>query len=323
MSILTPISLTLWCALCAAMWAMRRELHVGMSAARSADDDAVELGSAGLATQTTLVLCASLIGLLTAAAIGWLDIPPASAVSGAGALALAVWFKRSAGKGLGLFRRRAAEERAWIIRQRGTVQDQIMRACEREAMERRLRRCQATLMMTRRGGRDLGRLFRRLEAQVATMSEDNLGAAGIIGAFAAHLRHVFMESDRDDIPLGEVCHHIERWASVLRALGCGDVTITGSPSPASPQHRRRVPAMLLLGATERLGMAALESEAGAPLHWRWVLEEHTVRLESEGGGGLAIPDADLRDWDAAFMLRHGGIAHAGGVWSFELPLLPA
>jgi len=29
-----------------------------------------------------------------------------------------------------------------------------------------------------------------------------------------------------------------------------------------------------------------------------------------------------KDWDTAFMLRHGGIAHAGGSWHFELPLIP-
>lgn len=224
----------------------------------------------------------------------------------------------------GLLFRRSAEisERSWIIQRRGAVQDQIMRACEREAMERRLRRCQATLMMTRQGGRDLGSLFRILEKRLESMSGEAMEAATVVGAFATHLRHVFMESDRDDLPLIEACHHVERWGSVLRALGSNELTISGAPAPDSPLALRRIPAILMLGATERLGMASLENETAHPLHWNWSFTAHTARLEAQGGSPLVLSGEDRKDWDAAFMLRHGGIAHAGGVWSFELPLLP-
>lgn len=213
-------------------------------------------------------------------------------------------------------------ERSWIIRRRGAVQDQIMRACEREAMERRLRRCQATLMMTRQGGRDLRSLFRILEERLEAMSGDALEAAAVVGAFATHLRHVFMESDRDDLPLIEACQHVERWGSVLRALGNNELIITGAPASDSPFAQRRIPAILMLGATERLGMAALENQTEQAIRWHWSFTAHSARLEAQGGAPLVLSGEDWKDWDAAFMLRHGGIAHAGGVWSFELPLLP-
>lgn len=225
-------------------------------------------------------------------------------------------------RGALILRQSALEERKWIIQQRGTVQDQIMRACEREAMERRLRRCQATLMMTRRGGRELGMLFRKLEAQVASRVGEPIEAASLVGAFAAHLRHVFMESDRDDITLGEACEHVARWGAVLRALGCADPVISGAPAPGSALACRRMPAMLMLGATERLGLTMLEHPHAQQQRWTWHANAQTVRLEAEGGGALQLSNEALKDWDAAFLLRHGGIAHAGGSWSFELPLLP-
>ena len=215
------------------------------------------------------------------------------------------------------------EETRWIIRQRGTVQDQMMRACEREAMERRLRRCQSTLMLTRRGGRDLAKLFRLLEKQVAAMEDQVDDAAAIISGFAAHLRHVFMESDRDDIPLGEACDHVARWGRVLEQLGVPTIRISGAPDRDSPHYHCRIPALLLLGAVERIGVKALEAHAPGHIHWAWHFEGDTARLVSAGASQLELPREELRDWDAAFMLRHGGIAHAGGTWTFELPLLPA
>ncbi len=215
------------------------------------------------------------------------------------------------------------EDMQWIIRQRGSVQDQMMRACEREAMERRLRRCQSTLMLTRRGGEDLTRLFRYLEMRVADMSDQVHDAATTVSTFATHLRHVFMESDRDDIPLGEACMHVLRWARVLEQLGTAPLRITGAPDPDSSYYERRIPALLFLGAVERIGVATLDAQDSEGLHWHWHMTEDAVMLESRGGGAMSIPDLELRDWDAAFMLRHGGIAHAGGAWTFELPLLPA
>ena len=225
-------------------------------------------------------------------------------------------------KGRSALQRQEMREIAWIIQQRGNVQDQIMRACEREAMERRLRRCQATLMLTRRGGRDLSMLFDTLESQVADMKDDPMAAAAVIGGFAAHLRHVFMESDVDDLPLGEACAHVQRWGTVLHALGGHDVHISGAPPEGSPLFERRIPALLMLGAVERIGIATLQGGALGPIHWRWHFDAHTARLQTDDTAELALLHQELRDWDAAFMLRHGGIAHAGGAWSFELPLLP-
>lgn len=224
--------------------------------------------------------------------------------------------------GRNALQRQEMKEIAWIIQQRGNVQDQIMRACEREAMERRLRRCQATLMLTRRGGRDLTLLFDALESQVAAMQDDPMEAAAVIGGFAAHLRHVFMESDVDDLPLGEACAHVQRWGTVLHKLSGHDVRISGAPTEGSPLFERRIPALLMLGAVERLGVATLQDGTVHPVHWRWHFDAHTARLQTDSTAELAMPDQELRDWDAAFMLRHGGIAHAGGAWSFELPLLP-
>ena len=197
-----------------------------------------------------------------------------------------------------------------------------MRACEREAMERRLRRCQATLMLTRRGGQDLSLLFRRLEERVEDLEKQPMEAAALIGSFAAHLRHVFMESDRDDISVSEACAHVDRWAGVIRALGASQIHVEGAPPPSSDLANRRIPAMLILGATERLGVSSLVKRNAAPAHWQWTFDRRTVKLESKGGAPLLLPAEEYRDWDAAFMLRHGGIAHAGGNWSFELPLLP-
>ena len=229
---------------------------------------------------------------------------------------------RAGHQGKSLFLSQELQEVAWIVRQRGSVQDQIMRACEREAMERRLRRCQATLMLTRRGGNDLAQLFNKLEEQVALMEHDAMEAADVVGGFAAHLRHVFMESDCDDIPIGEACQHIARWAQVLEQLGASAIHITGVPAPESVDSQRRIPALLMLGATERLGVAALQEPEAATMHWHWSIEAHSIRLEATGGAPVTLAGSELRDWDAAFMLRHGGIAHAGGAWSFELPLLP-
>jgi hypothetical protein len=247
--------------------------------------------------------------------------PWAAGCSLIAALALCLLMARAGHQGKSLFQSQELQEMAWIVRQRGSVQDQIMRACEREAMERRLRRCQATLMLTRRGGNDLSQLFSKLEEQVALMEHDAMEAADVVGGFAAHLRHVFMESDCDDIPIGEACQHIARWAQVLEKLGASAIHITGVPAPESPDSQRRIPALLMLGATERLGVAALQAPEAAAMHWHWSIEAHAVRLDATGGAPLTLAGSELRDWDAAFMLRHGGMAHAGGAWTFELPLL--
>lgn len=131
-----------------------------------------------------------------------------------------------------------------------------------------------------------------------------------------------MESDRDDISVSEACSHVDRWAAVIRALGASEIHIDGAPPPSSNLANRRIPAMLILGATERLGVSTLVNRNAAPAHWRWTFGRQTVKLESKGGAALVLPPEEYRDWDAAFMLRHGGIAHAGGSWYFELPLLP-
>ena len=265
----------------------------------------------------------SALGLCIVAAMsGFGTLGPMITVSMTLAGAAIVLGAHAAGKaGLQLRIDRENEEIAWIIRRRGSVQDQMMRAYEREAMDRRLRRCQATLMLTRRGGDDLARLFRMIERKVEELKDDTMEAAELVGGFAAHLRHVFMESDRDDIPVFMACNHVERWAAILRQLGADGLEVIGAPAPDSPYCAHRIPAMLMLGATERLGIAALEA-APEPVRWRWTFGPHTARLEADGGHPLNLPSEEFKDWDAAFMLRHGGIAHAGGCWSFELPLLP-
>lgn len=250
------------------------------------------------------------------------SMPWAGACSLASAAALCGLTWSAGQRGKMLYQAQEIKEMTWIVHQRGSVQDQIMRACEREAMERRLRRCQTTLMLTRRGGNDLSQLFHSLEEQVAGMHDDAMDAADVVGGFAAHLRHVFIESDVDDIPLGEACKHVGRWAQVLEKLGTANICISGVPAPDADEGKLRIPALLMLGATERLGVAALQNPSSEPMHWHWSIGKHTVRLEATGGAPLQLGGHELRDWDAAFMLRHGGLAHAGGAWSFELPLLP-
>lgn len=287
--------------------------------------DAHSPRAAGTSFQHWALLCFPVAVVLWCASLFWWTqnpLPVATACHlSIGLLILGVtchWARL----GRSVLQRQEMKEIAWIIQQRGNVQDQIMRACEREAMERRLRRCQATLMLTRRGGRDLSLLFDTLESQVAAMHDDPMEAAAVIGGFAAHLRHVFMESDVDDLSLGEACAHVQRWGTVLHKLGAHEVRISGAPPNGSPLFERRIPALLMLGAVERIGVAALQDEAEHPLHWRWHFDAYTARLQADGTADLALAEQELRDWDAAFMLRHGGIAHAGGAWSFELPLLP-
>lgn len=325
MDLFAFLAMSTWTMVLALGWAWRDEWRWSGLAPDSTDRSDGVFSEKDLAVVTPWRPWAALIGCSLACLL--LASPADSPWMAAGLLIAAGvtgtrwWSQALTGRNHRL--RTEAEDILWIVRQRGTVQDQIMRACEREAMERRLRRCRATLMLTRRGGRDLAGLFRRLEAKVATMEEEPLEAAAIIGGFAAHLRHVFMESDRDDIPFGEACMHVERWAGVLRTLGAEGLEVTGAPAADSPLYARRIPAMLMLGATERLGMAALEGHPETPAHWHWSCTEHTVHLEAISGAKLQLASEDIRDWDAAFMLRHGGLAHAGGIWSFELPLLPA
>lgn len=322
------LSLTSWCMVAAMAWATRHDRRWMLETHAPAERAGMRWSGGSGATArpgscppwaTASIVC--VLVPLVHVAIG--DSMVLSLVAVPAAIVAGRHWVRQGRDGRVARFRAEEEDILWIIQQRGSVQDQIMRACEREAMERRLRRCQATLMLTRRGGRDLSRLFRCLEERVAAMEHDPMDAAAIVGGFATHLRHVFMESDRDDIPLGEACMHVERWAQVLRSLGAEGLEVTGAPLPDSPWYDRRIPAMLMLGATERLGMAALQSGAGPSPHWHWTITEHAARLESMDGAALLLPVEEIRDWDAAFMLRHGGIAHAGGTWSFELPLLPA
>ena len=306
MSLISFLSLIAWSMALAVGWSTRRE---GLTPVSAGHDTRIYWALAGMFAAVMAHQYAQgvqgmqlLLGSTAAiAVIQWLDSSEKSRMER--------W-------------RDESRQMAWIIQQRGSVQDQIMRACEREAMERRLRRCQATLMLTRRGGQDLSVLFRRLEERVEDLEQSPMEAAALVGAFAAHLRHVFMESDRDDISVSEACSHVDRWAAVIRALGASEIHIDGAPPPSSNLANRRIPAMLILGATERLGVSTLVNRNAAPAHWRWTFGRQTVKLESKGGAALVLPPEEYRDWDAAFMLRHGGIAHAGGSWYFELPLLP-
>jgi len=318
--LITFTAFSLCCVAMAVALALRHEIGMAM------DGDSewhLTLGAIpssrwSLATSVSVFLWANGFGVWMLCAAPWAG---ACTVIAAVVMCGLIW---GAGRqGSLMFQAQEIHEMTWIVHQRGSVQDQIMRACEREAMERRLRRCQATLMLTRRGGTDLSQLFNSLEEQVARMKNDAMEAADVVGGFAAHLRHVFIESDVDDIPLGEACKHIERWARVLQSLGASAISISGAPALESKEGQRRIPALLMLGATERLGVAALQDSSAPPMHWQWSIQQHTVRLETCGGAPLQLGGSELRDWDAAFMLRHGGLAHAGGAWSFELPLLPS
>lgn len=316
--LVTFIALSLCCAAFAMGMALRHEIGLALDSSFKG-----QASLPALPENQWFLLTATAAHLLGSFTLIWVlfEVPLAGALSVCVAITLCGLIWHTGQNGRTLFQNQELKEMRWIVRQRGSVQDQIMRACEREAMERRLRRCQSTLMLTRRGGNDLTLLFNTLEEQVASMEHRAMDAADVIGGFAAHLRHVFMESDCDDIPLGEACRHITRWAQVLEKLGASAISISGEPDADSPLAQRRIPALLMLGATERLGVAALQDPTAAPMYWQWSIDGHVVRLETTGGGPLQLGGNEYRDWDAAFMLRHGGIAHAGGAWAFELPLL--
>lgn len=217
---------------------------------------------------------------------------------------------------------RSAREMSWIIWRRGSIQDDIMRAREHEAMDRRMRRCRSTLLLSRDEGHDVHRLFQTLEQRLTCPELDRHHAAALVGGMATHLRHVFMERDRDDIAFGETAGHVSRWARWLEQLGCGPIHISGAPAPGSALYARKVPSTLFLGMAERMGMALLERQSHAAVQWTWFVESDRATLSTSDGPVTLWSDSAAQDWDTAFLLRHGGIAHAGGCWHFELPLIP-
>lgn len=217
---------------------------------------------------------------------------------------------------------RAAREMTWIIWRRGSIQNDIMRAREHEAMDRRMRRCRSTLLLSRDDGHDVHQLFQTLEQRLTAPELDRHQAAALVGGMATHLRHVFMERDRDDIAFGETAGHVDRWARWLEQLGCSPISIAGAPAPGSTLYARKVPSTLFLGMAERMGLALLERESNAQVQWTWSVESDRVKLSTSDGPVTLWTDSAAQDWDTAFLLRRGGIAHAGGSWHFELPLIP-
>ena len=67
---------------------------------------------------------------------------------------------------------RASQEMAWIVWRRGSIQDGIMQAREHEAMDRQMRRCRSTLLLSRDDGDDVDHLFRTLESVLAAPNMD-------------------------------------------------------------------------------------------------------------------------------------------------------
>jgi len=220
-------------------------------------------------------------------------------------------------------RTRAQRETAWLIWRRGSIQDEIMRAREHEAMDRRLRRCRSTLLLSRGDAQDLDFLFDQLESKLNQHPKDTDLAVQLVGGVAAHLRHVFMERDQDDLPLHEACRHIARWADWLNTMGLTQLEVVGAPDLMHVSASKKVPSMLFLGAAEQMGIAALADSNPGPIEWRWAIQDATVVFTSSQGPIGPWSSHAVQDWDAAFMLRHGGIAHAGGAWHCELPLLPS
>lgn len=215
-----------------------------------------------------------------------------------------------------------AEERRWIIAQRGTVQQQIMRAREAEVRERRMRRCKSALLLSRGSAEDLDFLLRRLEDTVARHRVSGGTAAEWVGGMAAHLRNVFIERDQDDLPLEDAVRHIRRWAAWLNDMGL-DIAVEDLRPRDGHLTAFKVPSMLFLGAAERWGIDALRANRAERITWTWSITEGSVHLRSDGAGPQSWPSHTLKQWDHAFMLRHGGISHAGGGWECQLPLLEA
>lgn len=219
-------------------------------------------------------------------------------------------------------RRKANRDTAWIVWRRGSIQDEIMRAREHEAMDRRMRRCRSTLLLSRGDTEDMAFLFERLEHTLTRLDGDVHDAAELVGGIASHLRHVFIERDQDDLPLADIGRHVERWRRWLEAMGTGPITMSGLPGPNDPASLRRVPSMLFLGMAERVGLGLLAMPTQEGVVWRWEVDEESVALILQGAPSCVFSEEHQQDWDAAFMLRHGGISHAGGSWHFRLPLLP-
>ncbi len=217
---------------------------------------------------------------------------------------------------------RASQEMAWIVWRRGSIQNEIMRAREHEAMDRRMRRCRSTLLLSQEEGKDTHHLFQTLERTLSNPTVDRHSAASLVGGMAAHLRNVFIERDRDDVSFGETAGHIARWAQWLEELGAGTISIIGAPVPGSALYARKVPSTLFLGMAERMGISMLEQGGEGAVQWTWSVESDRVRLSTSSCPMSPWSDGTTRDWDTAFMLRYGGIAHAGGSWHFELPLIP-
>ena len=217
---------------------------------------------------------------------------------------------------------RASQEMAWIVWRRGSIQNEIMRAREHEAMDRRMRRCRSTLLLSQEDGKGTHHLFQVLEQTLSDPAVDRHSAASLVGGMAAHLRNVFIERDRDDVSFGETAGHVARWAGWLEELGAGNISVLGAPVPGSELYARKVPSTLFLGMAERMGISLLEQGGEGDLQWTWSVESNRVRLSTSGRPMLPWSESTAKDWDTAFMLRHGGIAHAGGSWHFELPLIP-
>lgn len=216
----------------------------------------------------------------------------------------------------------ASQEMAWIVWRRGSIQNEIMRAREHEAMDRRMRRCRSTLLLSREDGKEAHHLFQTLEKALSDPDVDRHSAVSLVGGMAAHLRNVFIERDRDDIRFGETAGHIDRWARWLEELGAGTIEVLGTPDPGSDLYARKVPSTLFLSMAERMGISLLEQGVNRAMRWTWSIESDRVRLSTTGRPMSPWSEGTARDWDTAFMLRHGGIAHAGGSWHFELPLIP-
>jgi hypothetical protein len=106
-------------------------------------------------------------------------------------------------------------------------------------------------------------------------------------------------------------------------MGLTQLEVVGAPDLMHVSASKKVPSMLFLGAAEQMGIAALADANPGPIEWRWAIQDATVVFTSSQGPIGPWSSHAVQDWDAAFMLRHGGIAHAGGAWHCELPLLPS
>lgn len=321
MNVPLTIGLTPWLILIGFCIAVRDDVHLGWNVKNGQ-------GNADQHRLSRFLFVLSAIAFLAAAGILQTLASPLSDCAWAcmsAALAMPVfgWVWENNQGHHRAMRDRINQETSWIIWKRGNVQNEIMRAREHEAMDRRLRRCRSALLLSRGDAQDFDFLFGELEGRLLEYRDDADQCALLVGGIAAHLRHVFMERDQDDIPVAEACRHVNRWAQWLRTMGIEGLEVLGTPAQNSPTLLRKVPSMLFLGAAERMGIAALEHRNEGQLQWHWTFTESSARLSASGSPHATWSNQMVKDWDAAFMLRHGGIAHAGGIWHCELPLLPA